>query len=281
MVTETSCHNFLRPTGTLPSPSPAMTTAFCCSVGLRTAHSPALRALSSRSPLVTRTAPFASVAASASAAPRKMPAVVRPMVPSVALCAFVVDCAQPRSHVLKALSAYAKDNGLQDPKDKTMVLCDARLKALLGVDSCSFLAMSKYVSPHLSKPEDVGGKYIAEAKAFEVQWLTANPAKAAKKPMDNAGKRASASADAKSKGTGLWAPVKLSPELTVVCGGKASMPRQQIIKAIWEYIRANKLQDKAGAPIKCDSAMKSVFKTDSVTAKVIMSSIQPHIQKLT
>jgi chromatin remodeling complex protein RSC6 len=249
-----------------------MATAFCCAVGLRTASSlrPAVRVVA------PRTAPFASAAATS----RKLPGILRPLVPSVALRAFVGDRAQPRSEVIKALSVYVKENGLQDPSNKSLVLCDARLKALLGVDSCSIIGMSKYISQHLSKPEDVGGKYIAEAKTFEENWLVANPAKAPKKSPDSAVKRATSSAEARANGTGLWAPVQLSSELAGLCGGRSLIPRQQVIKAVWSYIHENKLQAKAGAPITCDSKMKAVFKSDTVTAKLIMSKIQPHVTKV-
>lgn len=220
----------------------------------------------------------------ASAAPvRRMPAISRALVPSRELQAFVPDEAQPRAAVLKHLSAYVKKNKLQDPDAKTMVRCDAPLRSLFGVDTCSFLAMSKYVSPHLRKPEEVGGKYVDEAAAIEKAWVAENGHKPVvrreKKSRAAAAVKSSKSLDeARASGTGLWKPVSLSADLQKLCG-KAEMPRQEIIKAVWQYIRSNKLQSKPGAPILCDSAMKKVFNCGEVTARQIMSGIGPHVTK--
>lgn len=239
---------------------------------------PALRNVLAHSPLQRSFTPTAS------AAPvRRMPAISRALVPSRELQAFVPDAAQPRASVLKHLSAYVKKNKLQDPDAKTMVLCDAPLRALFGVDTCSFLAMSKYVSPHLRKPEEVGGKYVDEAAAIEEAWVAENGHKPVvrrqKKSSTTAAAKSSKSLDeARANGTGLWKPVRLSADLQKVCG-KAEMPRQEIIKAVWLYIRSNKLQSKPGSPIVCDSAMKKVFNCGEVSARQIMSGIGPHVTK--
>lgn len=210
------------------------------------------------------------VATAGSQQPRRMPAISRPMVPSRELKAFVPDQVQPRSAVLKALSQYVKEHNLQDPNKKTMVLCDEPLKSLFGVDTCTFLGMSKYVSPHLSKPEDVGGKYLEQAKAYEEAWVAENGMKPRAKRV--AGKRS-------SKPTGLFRPVELSADLAKICGNRTEMPRQEIIKHVWAYIRLNNLQQGAGLPVRCDFLLRNVFHKDTVTAREIMGGIQPHIIK--
>lgn len=208
-------------------------------------------------------------------ATRKMPAVVRPLVPSKTLQELVPDRAQPRSDVLKALSAYAKSRGLQDPNDKKLVHCDAKLKAILGVESCTFLSMSKYITRHLSKPEDVGGKYIEEAQQYEEKWMKENDEKSkTKKPAT----RKATSSEAMASNRGLWSPVILSSDLAHVCGQK-EMPRQQIIKAVWSYIRTNNLQSGPGQPVACDASLKKVFQQDNISSKDIMKGIQPHVSK--
>lgn len=43
------------------------------------------------------------------------------------------------------------------------------------------------------------------------------------------------------------------------------MPRPQIVKHLWQYIRANDLQDPADRrQIRCDDKMKAVFKQDRI-----------------
>merc|ERR1712224_648406 len=46
----------------------------------------------------------------------------------------------------------------------------------------------------------------------------------------------------KKKGVGIFAPKVLSPALATICGGK-KMPRTEVTKKIWAYIKKNKLND--------------------------------------
>jgi chromatin remodeling complex protein RSC6 len=71
----------------------------------------------------------------------------------------------------------------------------------------------------------------------------------------------------------------LSTDLAKVCGGRAEIPRQEVIKAVWDYIRAKGLKVKPGEPVKCDALLKSVFGADTITAKDVMSGIGKHISK--
>lgn len=52
---------------------------------------------------------------------------------------------------MKALWAYIKDKGLQDPADGRRALLDERLQRLLGAETTSVLGLNKLVSPHLTK----------------------------------------------------------------------------------------------------------------------------------
>jgi len=72
--------------------------------------------------------------------------------------------------------------------------------------------------------------------------------KAAKKP---------AKKPKKSGGSGgLQAPKTLSPELAYLVG-QNQMPRPQVVKAIWDYAKANSLKD--GRFIMCDEKLEAVF----------------------
>ena len=54
-------------------------------------------------------------------------------------------------------------------------------------------------------------------------------------------------------------PLKVSAELAVVVG-KGPMPRTQVVKALWVYIKKHKLQDpKNKRNIKADADLKEVF----------------------
>ena len=59
------------------------------------------------------------------------------------------------------------------------------------------------------------------------------------------------------------APLTASPALADVIGSKP-MPRTEIIKKIWDYIKANKLQDnKNRRMINADSKLKPLFGSKS------------------
>lgn len=216
----------------------------------------------------------------------RMPAIIRPMVPSSELLQFVEDKAQQRSTVLKSLNDYVKEHNLQDPNDKRVVLCDAKLKKLFGVDKCTILEMNKHITPHLSKPEVVGGKYVEEASRIEAEYLQKKAIENAQRLVDGAARKdkkkaqraAEATALDKKHGRKLFKSVILSPELAAICR-KQEMPRHEIIKAIWEYIHLNNLQGGAGKPIKCDFLLRKVFDTDEIDVRSIMKGIGSHVTK--
>ncbi len=54
-------------------------------------------------------------------------------------------------------------------------------------------------------------------------------------------------------------PMNVSEELAVIVGGKP-LPRTQIVKKLWEYIKKHKLQDtKNRRNINADENLKAVF----------------------
>lgn len=54
-------------------------------------------------------------------------------------------------------------------------------------------------------------------------------------------------------------PMTVSSELQAVVG-KGPMPRSEVVKKLWDYIRKNKLQDPANKRnINADSTLKVVF----------------------
>lgn len=73
---------------------------------------------------------------------------------------------------------------------------------------------------------------------------------------------------------GLKKPVKLQSELAEFLGAK-ELPRTEITKKLWEYIKANKLQTKtangkpenAGKFIVVDDSLLPIFKKTKSTSK--------------
>jgi chromatin remodeling complex protein RSC6 len=59
--------------------------------------------------------------------------------------------------------------------------------------------------------------------------------------------------------SGLTKPMKLSPELQDIIG-PGPMPRTEVTKALWVYIKENKLQDEDDKrTIVADEKMKKIF----------------------
>ncbi|MFH1729387.1 MAG: SWIB/MDM2 domain-containing protein [Pseudomonadota bacterium] len=73
---------------------------------------------------------------------------------------------------------------------------------------------------------------------------------------------------------GLSKPVKLKSDLAVFLGAK-ELPRTEITKKLWDYIKANKLQTKivngkpenAGKFIVADAKLLSIFKNTNSKSK--------------
>ena len=54
-------------------------------------------------------------------------------------------------------------------------------------------------------------------------------------------------------------PMKISADLAVVVG-EGPMPRSEVVKKLWEYIKKNNLQDSQNKRnINADAALKKVF----------------------
>lgn len=121
-----------------------------------------------------------------------------------------------RTEVVKCLWEYIREHNLQDPNNKREIILDANMKKVFGCDQFNMFTMNKYIGAHIEpfKPVD----------------LTVSTPKKKK-----------TSKEKKPRKAGTQAPYQLSPELVRVTG-KQILPRPQVTKALWEYIRANDLQ---------------------------------------
>jgi chromatin remodeling complex protein RSC6 len=68
-------------------------------------------------------------------------------------------------------------------------------------------------------------------------------------------------------------PMNVSAELAIVVG-KGPIPRSEVVKKLWEYIKRNKLQDQANKRnINADAALKVVFGGKSVVNMFEMTKL--------
>lgn len=114
------------------------------------------------------------------------------------------------------------------------------------------------------------------------------PKKAAKKaakkvakkaaPKKAAAKKAPKKKSARKPNAAFMAPLTLSPGLSEVVGSK-SLPRTEIIKKIWDYVKKNGLQDKTNRRmINADAKLRPIFGKDQISmfelAKVVNNNVK-------
>ena len=106
---------------------------------------------------------------------------------------------------------------------------------------------------------------------------TKAPKKAAKK---TAKKAAPKKKSARKPNAAFMAPLNLSPVLSEVVGSKP-LPRTEIVKKIWEYIKKNNLQDKKNRRmINADAKLKEVFGgKNQVSMFEIGKIVNNHVKK--
>jgi chromatin remodeling complex protein RSC6 len=81
----------------------------------------------------------------------KTSAFMKALKPSPQLAAVIGPDAVPRTEVTKRLWAYIKENNLQNPANKRNILCDDKLKAVMGKDEVTMFEMTGLVGKHLSQ----------------------------------------------------------------------------------------------------------------------------------
>ena len=75
-----------------------------------------------------------------------------PMTPDDALAAIVGSDPLPRTEITKRVWDYIRQNKLQDPNDKRMIVADAKMRRVFnGKDSVSMFEMTKLVNSHIKK----------------------------------------------------------------------------------------------------------------------------------
>lgn len=100
-------------------------------------------------------------------------------------------------------------------------------------------------------------------------------------------KKSSAKKGEGSKGKGgaansaFMAPLQPDDKLAAVIG-KDPLPRTEVTKRVWDYIRTNNLQDpKDKRTIRADAKLKEVFDgKDSVTMFELTKLVNAHLKKV-
>jgi len=120
----------------------------------------------------------------------------------------------------------------------------------------------------------------APAKAAKKSIKKAAPKKAAKKaaPKKAAKKAAPKKKSARKPNAAFMAPLTPSATLGEVIGTKA-VPRTEVVKKIWDYIKKNNLQDaKNRRMINADAKLKPIFGKDQISMFELAKIVNKHVK---
>ena len=125
-------------------------------------------------------------------------------------------------------------------------------------------------------------KKAKKKKAKKVTKKKTTKKKAKKKKAKKVTKKKTTKKKAKKKkrkpNTAFMKPLTPSAALAVVIGSKP-LPRTQVIKKMWVYIKSNKLQDaKNKRNINADSNLKKVFGKNQVTMFEMNKLLNKHLK---
>lgn len=106
----------------------------------------------------------------------------------------------------------------------------------------------------------------------------AAPKKASKAAPKKAAKKAAPKKAARKPNAAFMAPLTPSATLSEVVGSKP-MPRTEIVKKVWDYIKKNGLQDKSNRRmINADGKLRPIFGKDQISmfelAKVVNKNVK-------
>ncbi|NDP47384.1 MAG: hypothetical protein GZ085_03155 [Sulfuriferula multivorans] len=136
-------------------------------------------------------------------------------------------------------------------------------------------APAKKVAAKKAAPaKTVAAKKVAPAKKVAAKKV--DPAKkvVATKP---AAKKA-APAKKRTPNAAFMKPLTLSPALSAVVGDKP-LPRTEIVKKLWDYIKAKNLQDKVNKRlINADEKLRAVFGKAQVSMFEMAGLIGKHVK---
>jgi upstream activation factor subunit UAF30 len=122
-----------------------------------------------------------------------------------------------------------------------------------------------------------GAKKAAPKKAAPKK---AAPKKAAKKaaPKKAAKKAAPKKKSARKPNAAFMAPLTPSATLAEVIGSKP-VPRTEVVKKIWDYIKKNNLQDKKNRRnINADGKLRPLFGKDQISMFDLAKIVNKHVK---
>ncbi|CAM0902287.1 unnamed protein product [Alopecurus aequalis] len=165
------------------------------------------------------------------------------------LQAVVGETAMSRTQIVKQLWAYIRENNLQDPDDKRKIICNDELRIVFETDATDMFKMNKLLAKHITPldPKD----QLKEAKKIKAP----DPAPQEMPPQPY---------------------VVVSDALAKFIGVDGTVPHDDALKYLWDYIKANQLEDVPSASILCDSQLQELFGCESIPASQLSELLAHH-----
>jgi chromatin remodeling complex protein RSC6 len=139
----------------------------------------------------------------------------------------------------------------------------------------------KKAAPKKAAKKAAPKKAAKKAAPKKAAAKKAAPKKAAKKaaPKKAAAKKAAPKKkSARKPNAAFMAPLNLTPALAEVVGS-SSLPRTEIVKKMWEYIRKNNLQDsKNRRMINADGRLRPIFGKDQISMFELAKIVNKHVK---
>uniref|UniRef100_A0A166AZZ5 DM2 domain-containing protein n=1 Tax=Daucus carota subsp. sativus TaxID=79200 RepID=A0A166AZZ5_DAUCS len=184
----------------------------------------------------------------------------------------------PRTEVVKQMWNYIREKELQEPSDRRTINCDDALRALFNVDSINMFQMNKALAKHIW-PLESNGEEQEEGEAEVADEEGSDDEKATIKSKKQ-NKNVKGKGSGGSGGGGFKKVCSLSPELQKFTG-VPELPRTEVVKQLWSYIKENNLQDPSDRRnIICDDSLRVLFNVDSINMFQMNKALAKHIRPL-
>ncbi|GAQ79731.1 hypothetical protein KFL_000370050 [Klebsormidium nitens] len=200
-----------------------------------------------------------------------------------------------RNEIVKKLWEYIKGHNLQDAENKRNIHCDAALQELFGVTETNMFEVNKLLAKHIfsihvpkdpnapkpkprprkpkAKDDEPKGKKGKKGKEEE------DDGKKKKKKRAKRQKKEPQEGD-KPPGPpkGLLRPLPISDELSEFFGmGEKLLPRTEVVKRLWAYIKEHNLQDPADKRvIIADAKLARLMGQERFNGFGMTKVLQPH-----
>ncbi|XP_062227031.1 uncharacterized protein LOC133925186 [Phragmites australis] len=163
----------------------------------------------------------------------------------------VGETAMSRTQIVKQLWAYIRQNNLQDPDDKRKIICNEELRVVFGTDTTDMFKMNKLLAKHITPldPKD----QICEVKRMKTPIEAPQPRPHINQPS-----------------------FVISDALAKFIGTQGTVPQDDALKYLWDYIKANQLEDVINTSILCDSKLQELFGCESIPISGLSEMLAHH-----